>query len=100
MIFLGLFVPICLVQLFGAACQLVAFSFDDWTDAAEIGTPNLLFEMTGAGGAARFVMVLLCFSVIANTAPTIYSCGLSGQVAIPWLVRGESVSCTSSRKTC
>lgn len=34
-------------------------------------------------------MVLFCFSVCANTAPTIYSCGLSGQVAIPWLVRGE-----------
>jgi purine-cytosine permease-like protein len=48
-----------------------------------------LFVITGAGGAARFVMILFCLSVIANTAPTIYSAGLNAQVAIPWLVRGE-----------
>jgi purine-cytosine permease-like protein len=81
-----------LIQILGAAAQLVAFSFPDWETASFIGVPNLIFEITGSGGAARFVMVLFCFSVIANTAPTIYSCGLSAQVAIPWLVRGESGS--------
>jgi purine-cytosine permease-like protein len=79
-----------LIQILGAAAQLVAFSFPDWETASFIGVPNLIYEITGSGGAARFVMVLFCFSVIANTAPTIYSCGLSAQVAIPWLVRGES----------
>ncbi|ORY33085.1 putative cytosine-purine permease [Naematelia encephala] len=86
-VFVGLFVPIVLIQIFGAACQLAAFSIPAWNDAAAIGTPNLLFAMTGSGHAARFVMVMFCFSVCANTAPTIYSAGLSGQVAIPWLVR-------------
>jgi purine-cytosine permease-like protein len=43
--------------------------------------------MFGAGGPAKFVMVLFCFSVTANVAPTIYSCGLSGQVVLPFLVR-------------
>lgn len=32
-------------------------------------------------------MVLLCLSTVANVAPTIYSCGLSGQVCFPFLVR-------------
>jgi hypothetical protein len=34
-------------------------------------------------------MVLMAFSVTANTAPTIYSCGLSAMVLVPRLVRGE-----------
>jgi purine-cytosine permease-like protein len=88
-VYLGLFLPIILIQILGAASQLAAFAIPDWAEASLIGTPNLLFAMTGGGGAAKFVMVLFCFSVTANTAPTIYSCGLSGQVAIPWLIRGE-----------
>ena len=88
-VFCGLFFPITLIAIFGAAAQLAAFAIDDWADASLIGTPNLLFAMSGEGGGARFVMVLFCFSVIANTAPTIYSCGLAGQVAIPWLIRGK-----------
>lgn len=43
--------------------------------------------MAGQGGPAKFVMVLFCLSVVANVAPTIYSCGLSGQVVLPFLVR-------------
>ena len=88
-IFLGYFVPIALVQLFGAAAQLAAFSIPAWDSASIIGVPDLLFAMTGSGAAAKAVMVLFCLSVCANTAPTIYSCGLSGQVVVPWLVRGE-----------
>ncbi|KAK8853231.1 hypothetical protein IAR55_003933 [Kwoniella newhampshirensis] len=87
-VYAGLCLPIVLIQLFGAACQLAAFSIPEWDAASAVGVPNLIFAMTGAGsGAARFVMILFCLSVVANTAPTIYSAGLSGQVAIPWLVR-------------
>lgn len=86
-VYLGLLVPIICIQIFGAACQLAAFSLPHWSAAADIGVPNLLFVMSGAGGAAKFVMVLFCLSVVANVAPTIYSCGLSAQVCLPFLVR-------------
>ncbi|ORX39149.1 putative cytosine-purine permease [Kockovaella imperatae] len=86
-IFLGYFIPIAIVQIFGAVAQLAAFSIPSWNEASLVGVPNLLFAMTGSGKAARAVMALLCLGVCANTAPTIYSCGLSGQVVIPWLVR-------------
>ncbi|WVQ84503.1 hypothetical protein IAT38_006655 [Cryptococcus sp. DSM 104549] len=87
-VYFGLFTPIVLVQLLGAACQLAAFSIPEWESASTIGVPNLIHAMMGAGnGASRFVMVLFCLSVVANTAPTIYSAGLSGQVAVPWLVK-------------
>ena len=88
-VFLGLFIPIVLVQIFGAIAQLAAFSIPSWNSASLIGTPNLLYVMTGSGAAAKAVMVLFCLSVCANVAPTIYSCGLSGQVAFPVLTRGE-----------
>ncbi|KAL7421288.1 hypothetical protein Q5752_004173 [Cryptotrichosporon argae] len=86
-VYAGLAVPIILVQVFAAAAQCAAVAIPAWTAASAVGTPDLLYAMAGAGGAARFAMVLLCLGVVANTAPTIYSCGLSGQVAIPWLVR-------------
>ena len=91
-IFLGLFIPITLVQIFGAVAQSAAFAIPTWKDAALIGAPDLLFALTGSGPVARFVMVLMCFGVAANTAPTIYSCGLSGQIALPFLTRGQCFS--------
>ncbi|OCF38120.1 cytosine-purine permease [Kwoniella heveanensis CBS 569] len=86
-VYLGLTIPIILITLLGAACQLAAFSVVEWGEASEIGVGNLIFAIFGGGGGARFVMVLFCLSVVANTAPTIYSAGLSGQVAIPFLIR-------------
>ncbi|WVR07675.1 hypothetical protein IAU60_004717 [Kwoniella sp. DSM 27419] len=86
-VYLGLTVPIILITLLGAACQLAAYSIPAWAEASEIGVGNLLFVIFGGGGGARFVMVIFCISVVANTAPTIYSAGLSGQVAIPFLVK-------------
>lgn len=86
-IYCGLFFPIVCIQMFGAACRLAAFSVPAWGGAAEVGAPDLLFAMSGAGGAAKFVMVLFCFSVVANVAPTIYSAGLSGQIVLPFLVK-------------
>ncbi|KAK6909431.1 hypothetical protein I203_103449 [Kwoniella mangroviensis CBS 8507] len=86
-VYLGLTIPIISITLLGAACQLATYSIVSWAEASEVGVPNLMFEITGSGGGARFVMVLFCLSVVANTAPTIYSAGLSGQVAIPFLVK-------------
>ncbi|KAL1407679.1 hypothetical protein Q8F55_007112 [Vanrija albida] len=86
-VYFGLFFPIVLIQLFGAALMLVSFSIPRWNAAAEVAAPNLLFTVTGESHAARFVMVLFCLSVVANVAPTIYSCGLSGTVVLPFLTR-------------
>lgn len=79
-------IPIICIQLFGAACQLAAYSIPSWKAGGEIGAANLLFAMTGQAGPAKFIMVLFCLSVVANVASTIYSCGLSGQVVFPFLL--------------
>lgn len=86
-VYFGLAMPIILLQILGAVCGLAAMSIPSWGAAAEIGAPNLIFTMAGEGAPAKFVMVLFCLSVVANVAPTIYSCGLSGQVVLPFLVR-------------
>ena len=69
--------------------QLAAQAIPEWSDASLISVPNLIFTLVGAGNAGRFVMVLMALSVTANTAPTIYSCGLSAMVVLPFLVRSE-----------
>jgi purine-cytosine permease-like protein len=86
-VYLGLFVPIICIQVFGAATRLAAFSIPAWDASAVIGAPNLIYTICGTSHAAKFVMVLLCLSTVANVAPTIYSCGLSGQVCLPFLIR-------------
>lgn len=86
-VYCGLFIPIVLIQIFGAACQAAAFSIPTWKGAAEIGAPDLLFQMSGGGGGAKFVMVLFCLSVVTNVATTIYSAGLSGQIVLPFLIK-------------
>ncbi|WVO14282.1 hypothetical protein L204_101914 [Cryptococcus depauperatus] len=87
-VYFGVVTPVILIPIFGAACQLIAYSIPNWASASKVSVPNLIYTITGNGnGASRFVMILFCLSVVANTAPTIYSAGLSGQVAIPWLVR-------------
>lgn len=67
--------------------MLVAYNIPRWEASAAVAAPNLLFTVTGESHAARFVMVLFSLSVVANVAPTIYSCGLSGQVVLPFLTR-------------
>lgn len=85
-VYTGMVIPIICIQLFGAACQLAAYSIPSWKAGGEIGAANLLFAMTGQSGPAKFIMVLFCLSVVANVASTIYSCGLSGQVVFPFLL--------------
>lgn len=57
MVFFGLFAPISALMIFGAACQLTAQAYTNWTEAAEVGVADMLFAMCGSGGAAKFVMV-------------------------------------------
>ena len=111
MVFFGLFLPIVCIQIFGAVVavspsltatrkprslikpthhQLSAQAIPSWSAASEISVPSLLYALVGTGNPGRFVMVLMALSVTANTAPTIYSCGLSAMVLVPKLVRGKS----------
>jgi len=87
MVFFGLFLPIVCIQIFGAVVALSAQAIPSWSAASEISVPSLLYALVGAGNPGRFVMVLMALSVTANTAPTIYSCGLSAMVLVPMLVR-------------
>ncbi len=94
MVYLGLLLPIITLQILGAAAALAANApaLPSWAEGAAVSVPNLVYAMVGGGAGGRTVMVLLALSVTANTAPTIYSCGLSAMVVLPFLVRGESVA--------
>ncbi|KAI5454614.1 hypothetical protein NCC49_003507 [Naganishia albida] len=87
MVYFGLLIPLICIPIFGAAAYLAAQAVPEWTEGAEGGVATLLYAMCGSGRAARFVMVLFAISVTANTAPTIYSCGLSSFVVLPFLAK-------------
>ncbi|EIW87465.1 cytosine-purine permease [Coniophora puteana RWD-64-598 SS2] len=78
--FFGLWLPICFVEILGAALMTI-------TDPAYVAAFGDT-ENTGAlvaqvlspwGGFGKFVLVLLAMSVIANNIPNTYSAGLSMQ---------------------
>ncbi|GHJ85628.1 hypothetical protein NliqN6_2030 [Naganishia liquefaciens] len=87
MVYFGLLIPLICIPIFGAAAYLAAQAVPEWTEGAEGGVATLLYAMCGSGHVARFVMVLFAISVTANTAPTIYSCGLSSFVVLPFLAK-------------
>ncbi|KAJ9108757.1 hypothetical protein QFC21_000077 [Naganishia friedmannii] len=86
-VYFGLLIPLICIPVFGAAAYLAAQAVPEWTAGAEGGVATLLYAMCGSGRAARFVMVLFAISVTGNTAPTIYSCGLSSFVVLPFLAK-------------
>lgn len=77
--FFGLFIPICFVEILGAA--LMTITKQDYVDAfANGGTGGLLSQVLSPWkGGGKFVLFLLAFSVIANNIPNTYSAGLSIQ---------------------
>lgn len=77
--FFGLFIPICFVQILGAALMTI-------TDPAYIlayadgSTGGLIAQVLSPWGHfGQFVLVLLALSVVANNIPNTYSTGLSIQ---------------------
>lgn len=77
--FFGLFIPICFVEILGAALMTI-------TDPAYIAafangsTGGLIAEVLSPWGHfGQFILVLLALSVIANNIPNTYSTGLSIQ---------------------
>lgn len=85
--YLGLMVPLVLVQWLGAAVGSAAFANDDWYGAY---TDNELGGLLGAvfspmGGGGKFFMVLLVLSVVSNNIVNVYSMGMSISVISKWL---------------
>lgn len=77
--FFGLFIPICFVEILGAALMTI-------TDPAYItaftngSTGGLIAQVLSPWGHfGQFILVLLALSVIANNIPNTYSTGLSIQ---------------------
>ncbi|TFY67151.1 hypothetical protein EVG20_g4038 [Dentipellis fragilis] len=86
--YLGLVIPIVLLQCFGAAAAISAPFVPEWNAGyADGNVGGLVAAMLGpVGGFGKFLTVLLSLSVMGNNAPTIYSLCLGFQTFIPPLV--------------
>ncbi|KAF8991743.1 cytosine-purine permease [Cyathus striatus] len=86
--YLGLLLPIVLIQCLGAAVVVGAMSFPGWeTGYTEGGVGGLLDAVLHpTRGFGKFLTVLLSLSVTANIAATFYCISLNIQVFIPPLV--------------
>ncbi|TFK56838.1 cytosine-purine permease [Heliocybe sulcata] len=75
--FFGLFIPICFVEILGAA--LMTITDPAYTAAFEAGsTGGLLAQVLSPWhGGGKFILVLLALSVVANNIPNTYSTALS-----------------------
>ncbi|KDQ63006.1 hypothetical protein JAAARDRAFT_119103 [Jaapia argillacea MUCL 33604] len=77
--FFGLFIPICFVEILGAA--LMTITNPAYVDAfTNGGTGGLLSQVLSPWkGGGKFILVLLALSVVANNIPNTYSTALSLQ---------------------
>lgn len=82
--YIGLFVPVCLVQILGAAFAAAIPNNPTWV-MEEGDLAGLLHAILLPCGQqfTRFLLVVLAFSVAANMSPTMYSSCLSFQVMAP-----------------
>ncbi|PWN28199.1 hypothetical protein BDZ90DRAFT_239626 [Jaminaea rosea] len=85
--FLGFFLGSCPLFLLGAAFGLSSLDNPAW-DTALSESNGALFNLvlsSKAGNFGKFITVLLGLSIIGNTAPSIYSFGLSMPAILPAL---------------
>ncbi|OZJ03349.1 hypothetical protein BZG36_04208 [Bifiguratus adelaidae] len=84
--YLGLNVPLILVQMLGAAVMAVTSANSDWaTLYANEQLGGLVWaSLQSVGGFGKFLMVIFMLSVVANNIINIYSLGLSMQVLGTW----------------
>ncbi|KZT39428.1 purine-cytosine permease [Sistotremastrum suecicum HHB10207 ss-3] len=91
--YLGLLVPVVIIQTLGAAFACALPAVPAWSTAYDSdgggNVGGLLLSILEPAGTnfGKFLTVILALSVTANTSPTIYSCCLSFQVFVPWAVR-------------
>lgn len=84
--YLGFFLPLCLLEIMGAAFMNSAFLNDDWMLGYDTnGVSGLIAASLGpVGKFGKFCMVVLAImSVPAACAPTMYSFGISFQCISP-----------------
>ncbi|TIA98334.1 hypothetical protein E3P89_02504 [Wallemia ichthyophaga] len=86
--YLGLNVPLILLQCLGACVQVGAEAIPAWSDGyAAAGLGGLLDAvMHPLKGFRKVVLVILALGISSNNAPTIYSCALTLQTFLPQLV--------------
>jgi len=79
--YIGLNVPLILVETLGAAMMTTFIAQPTWGDAYEANSiGGLLAAGLGRlGGFGSFLMVVLALSIIANNLPNLYSFGLTFQ---------------------
>ncbi|PPQ85497.1 hypothetical protein CVT25_006577 [Psilocybe cyanescens] len=79
MTFIGLYLPICFVELLGAA--LTSISDPAYIDALSSGSTGELVSqvLSPWKGGGKFILVLLALSVLMNNIVNTYSAGLSIQ---------------------
>ncbi|WWD20608.1 hypothetical protein CI109_105084 [Kwoniella shandongensis] len=86
--YLGLIVPLILVQWLGAAIGAAATVVEDWGAAYaehEIGGLLGAIMIPSMHGGGKFFMVLLVLSVTANNVINVYSMGMSISVVSKWI---------------
>jgi len=83
--YLGFFLPLCLLEILGAALINTALVYQPWaTGYDENGVSGLLAAaLDPVGRFGKFCMVVLAMSVPAACAPTMYSFGISFQCVAP-----------------
>ncbi|TFK41715.1 cytosine-purine permease [Crucibulum laeve] len=86
--YLGLIIPIILLQCLGAAAAVAASVVPEWEEAYTGGNVGGLLEamLRPAGNFGKFLTVLLSLSVAANIAATFYCISLNIQVFMPFFV--------------
>lgn len=86
---LGLCIPSVVLMTLGAAIGATVPVIPEWSDAYDINSIGGVMDamLRPAGGFGRFVTLILALSVIANTAPSVYSLSLNFQILIPGLHR-------------
>ncbi|KJZ73449.1 hypothetical protein HIM_07243 [Hirsutella minnesotensis 3608] len=85
----GLLIPTVLLMTLGAALANAIPNNADWKERYDRNLVGgaLAGMLAPAGGFGKFVVVLLCLSLLGNTCGTFYAITLNFQTMVPWLVR-------------
>ncbi|KAG8884245.1 hypothetical protein FRB97_004750 [Tulasnella sp. 331] len=84
--YLGLLLPVVLVQILGAAFAVALASVPNWTagyDSYSVGGLIKAILLSAGHGFGGFLTVIMALSVTANVAPTLYSSSLNIQIIFP-----------------
>lgn len=101
--FAGVYLPLALPQLLGAAVSTGVMSSEAYRaayDAAGVGGVLAQVLLPGLGRFGEFCMVVLALSIVANNCPIVYSLGFACQVLSGRAQRVPSRFCLVLVVTC